>query len=94
MYIEDLFCGAPWSIFVLQLDVRSAFLNALLSDEIYIEQPESFAQAGANGEALHCKLQNSLNGLKQARREWKKTLTQWFSKNDFVQSAEDHCLFR
>ena len=61
--------AASWSTFVFQLDVRSAFLNANLSDEIYIEQPEGFAQAGANGETLYCKLQ-------------------------FVQSVEDHCLFR
>ena len=38
--------AASWSTFVFQLDVRSAFLNANLSDEIYIEQPEGFAQAG------------------------------------------------
>ena len=49
--------AASWSTFVFQLDVRSAFLNANLSDEIYIEQPEGFAQAGANGETLYCKLQ-------------------------------------
>ena len=65
--------AAFWSIFVLQLDVRSAFLNANLSDEIYIEQPEGFAQSGANGETIYCKLQKCLNGLKQARTEWNKT---------------------
>ena len=65
-----------------------------MSDEIYIEQPEGFAEAGANGETLYCKLQKCLYGLKQAGREWNKTLTQWFLKNEFVQSAEDHCLFR
>ena len=86
--------AASWSTFVFQLDVRSAFLNANLSDEIYIEQPEGFAQAGANGETLYCKLQKCLYGLKQAGREWNKTLTQWFLKNEFVQSTEDHCLFR
>ena len=86
--------AASWSTFVFQLDARSAFLNANLSDEIYIEQPEGFAPAGANGETLYCKLQKCLYGLKQAGREWNKTLTQWFLKNEFVQSAEDHCLFR
>ena len=37
--------AASWSTFVFQLDVRSAFLNANLSDEVYIEQPEDSAQA-------------------------------------------------
>ena len=86
--------AASWSTFVFQLEVRSAFLNANLSDEIYIEQPEGFAQAGANGEILYCKLQKCQYGLRQAGREWNKTLTQWFLKNKFVQSAEDHCHFR
>ena len=86
--------AASWLTFVFQLDVRSAFLNGNLSDEIFIEQPEGFAQAGANGETLYCRLQKCLYGLKQAEREWNKTLTQWILKNEFVQSAEDHCLFR
>ena len=70
--------AASWSTFVFQLDVRSAFLNANLSDEIYIEQSEGFAQAGANGKTLYCKLQKCLYGLKQAGRVWNKTLNQWF----------------
>ena len=48
--------AASWSTFVFQLDVHSAFLSANLSDEGYIEQPEGFAQARANGETLHCEL--------------------------------------
>ena len=74
--------------------VRSAFLDANLCDGIYVEQPEGFAQGGANGETLYCKLQKCLYGLKQAGREWNKTLTQWFLKNELMQSAEDPCLFR
>ena len=85
--------AASWSTFASQLDVRSAFLNANFIDEIYIEQPEGFAQAEANGETLHCKLQKCIHGLKQAGREWNKSFTQSFLKNEFVQSAEDHCLF-
>ena len=38
--------AASWSTFVFHLDTRSAFLNANLSDEIYIKQPEGFAQVG------------------------------------------------
>ena len=86
--------AASWSTFVFQIDVHLAFVHANLSDEIHIEQPEGFAQAGANGETLYCKLQKWLFGLKQARREWNKTLTQWFLKNEFIQSSEGHCLFR
>ena len=44
--------AASWSTFAFHLDVRSAFPNANLSDELYIEQPEGFAQAGPNGGTL------------------------------------------
>ena len=44
-------------------------------DEFDINQPDGFAQAGANGELLFCKLQKLLYGLKQTGRERNKTLT-------------------
>ena len=47
--------AVSWTTFVVQFDVRSALLNANLSDDIYIEQPEGFAPARANGETLYCK---------------------------------------
>ena len=67
-----------------------------LNDENYIEQPEVFAQGGANGKTLYCKLQKCLYGVKQAGRagrKWNTILTQWFWKNEFIQSAV-YCLFR
>ena len=88
-----MFLGAI-TTFVFQLDDRSAFFNAHVSEESYIEQPECFAQAGTNGGTLYCKLQKCLYGLQQEGREWNKTLTQWFLKNEFTESAEDHYLFR
>ena len=51
--------AASWWTFVFQLDVRSAFLNANVSDEFYIEQHEGFAQAGANVETLFARFKNA-----------------------------------
>ena len=51
--------AASWSTFVFQLDVRSAFLDANLRDEIYIEQPKNFAQGGANGETFFASFKNT-----------------------------------
>ncbi len=54
-----------------QMDVKIAFFNGDLEEEIYMEQPEGFTQ---EGEHLVCKLQQSLYGLKQSPRAWNKNL--------------------
>jgi len=50
-----------------QIDVKTAFLNGDLEEEIYMEQPEGFTH---EGEHLVCKLHKSLCGLKQSPRAW------------------------
>ena len=86
--------AVSWTTFVVQFKVRSALLNANSSDDFYIEQPEGFAPVRANGETLCCKLQKCLFGLKRTGRGRNKTLTQWILKKEFVQPAEDHCIYR
>eukprot|EP00253_Pinus_taeda_P003107 PITA_03107 len=49
-----------------QLDVKSAFLNGDLKEEIYLVQREGFVKQGQ--EQLVCRLENALYGLKQAPR--------------------------
>ena len=52
---------------VHQMDVKTAFLNGNLEEEIYMEQPEGFIAAGQ--EKKVCMLVKSLYGLKQARKQ-------------------------
>ena len=53
-----------------QMDVKSAFLNGVLEEEIYMEQPQGFIIAGQEGKV--CRLRKALYGLKQASRAWNK----------------------
>ena len=53
---------------VWQMDVKTAFLNGFLKEELYMMQPGGFVDPkGAN---RVCKLQRSIYGLVQASRSW------------------------
>ena len=52
------------NIKVYQMDVKSTFLNGELEEEVYIEQPEGFAEK----EDYVCRLRKALYGLKQVPR--------------------------
>ena len=66
-----------WEVY--HLDVKSAFLNGILLEDIYIQQPEGFEIAGKEDQVY--KLHKALYGLKQAPRAWfqrlSSTLLQW-----------------
>lgn len=55
-----------------QWDVKSAFPNANLTEEVYVKQPTGFEQEGK--EHLVCLLNKALYGLKQSAREWEHCL--------------------
>jgi hypothetical protein len=51
-----------------QMDVKSAFLNGVLDEEIFMEQPQGFITTGS--ETQVCCLHKAIYGLKQASRQW------------------------
>ncbi|GKB09420.1 retrovirus-related pol polyprotein from transposon TNT 1-94 [Tanacetum coccineum] len=56
---------------VYQMDVKSAFLNGKISEEVYVEQPPGFESSEFPNHV--CKLNKALYGLKQAPRAWYQT---------------------
>lgn len=73
---------------VRQFDVKTAFLNGHLEEEIYMSQPEGFK---VGSQVL--RLRKSLYGLKQAARSWNIMLKSCLAKIEFTQSDADDCLF-
>ena len=59
-------------------DIQSAYLNADVSHEVYMKQPDGYVQGSNN---LVCKLNKNLYGLKQGANEWNKKLHDILSKN-------------
>ncbi|CAJ2657582.1 unnamed protein product [Trifolium pratense] len=73
-----------------QLDVKNAFLNGDLEEEVYMDIPPGFEDRfGSNV----CKLNKSLYGLKRSPRAWFEKFTQSMKKQGYVQGQADHTLF-
>jgi hypothetical protein len=76
---------------VYQMDVKSAFLNGELEEEVYIEQPEGF-QLSENTDYV-CKLKKALYGLKQAPRAWYSRLDKYLQQAGFRKGSADNNLY-
>ncbi|GKA24360.1 retrovirus-related pol polyprotein from transposon TNT 1-94 [Tanacetum coccineum] len=76
---------------VYQMDVKSAFLNGKLKEEVYVKQPSGFESS----EFLDyvCKLDKALYGLKQAPRACYETLSTFLIQNKFTKGRIDNTLF-
>ena len=64
-----------------QMDVKTAFLDGELDEEIYMEQPEGFNVPGQTKKV--CRLVRSLYGLKQAPKQWHEKFDNLMMSNGF-----------
>ncbi|GMI96958.1 hypothetical protein HRI_003365100 [Hibiscus trionum] len=74
---------------LIQLDVKNAFLNGELNEEVYMDFPPGFE--GSKGQV--CKLKKSLYGLKQSPRAWFNRFAKAMSSRHYIQGQADHTLF-
>ena len=74
---------------VHQLDFDSAFLNAPVDKEIYMEPPPGYTK----DRSVVCKLLKSLYGLKQAGHLWNNMLNDFLLKQGFTRSLVDTCVY-
>jgi hypothetical protein len=74
-----------------QVDVKGAYLQGELDEEIYMRVPEGADEPGKEG--WFRRLLKPLYGLKQAGRQWKKKLDQIMSELGFEKRAGDECVY-
>ncbi|KAE8732520.1 Detected protein of unknown function [Hibiscus syriacus] len=75
----------------IQMDAKSVFLNGVLEEEVYVEQPLGYMKIGEEKKVL--KLKKALYGLKQAPRAWNTRIDTYFKKNRFTQCPYKHALY-
>ena len=83
--------AASHSLLVHQMDVKTAFLNGELDEEIYMDQPDGFVVPGQ--EAKVCKLLKSLYGLKQAPKQWHEKFERTLTAAGFIVNESDKCVY-
>ncbi|GKB78066.1 retrotransposon protein, putative, ty1-copia subclass [Tanacetum coccineum] len=75
---------------IWQMDVKTAFLNGHISEEVYMEQPKGFVNTKYPNHV--CKLKRSIYGLKQASRQWNKRFDDEIKKFGFTQNRDKPCV--
>ena len=78
-----------WKVY--HLDVKSAFLNGILLEEIYVQQPEDFEVIGHEHKVY--KLHKALYGLKQAPRVWYSRIDSHLIQLGFRRSENEATLY-
>jgi hypothetical protein len=90
--IRILLAYATYYVFKLyQMDVKSAFLNGPIKEEVYVEQPPGFEDSEYPNHVY--KLSKSLYGLKQAPRAWYECLRDFLITNGFKVGKANPTLF-
>ena len=77
---------------IWQMDVKTAFLNGNLTEDVYMMQPEGFVDPTNAGKI--CKLQKSIYGLKQASRSWNIRFDEVVKGFGFIKNEEEACVYK
>lgn len=78
------------NLYVIQLDVKSAFLNGTLKNPVFMQPPEGLEVNNIN---LVCKLKKALYGLRQAPKCWNSLFNEYLINLGFQRSKKDPCLY-
>ncbi|KAK8506883.1 hypothetical protein V6N12_046244 [Hibiscus sabdariffa] len=77
---------------IWKMDVKTAFLNGKLEEDVYMTQPEGFVTPENAGKV--CKLQRSIYGLKQVSRSWNICFNDAIKEFGFIRNEDEPCLYK
>nr|GEW33790.1 hypothetical protein [Tanacetum cinerariifolium] len=83
--------AAHKNMIVYQMDMKTAFLNGNLREEVYVSQPDGFVDQDNPNHVY--KLKKALYGLKQASRAWYDMLSSILLSQEFSKGSVDPTLF-
>ncbi|GKA04469.1 retrovirus-related pol polyprotein from transposon TNT 1-94 [Tanacetum coccineum] len=76
---------------IWQMDVKTAFLNGKLTEDVFMAQPEGFENAKYPKRV--CKIQKAIYGLKQASRSWNLCFHEKVKQFGFSRSEDESCIY-
>ncbi|GJV26979.1 putative RNA-directed DNA polymerase [Tanacetum coccineum] len=76
---------------IWQMDVKTAFLNGKLTEDVFMAQPEGFENEKYPKRV--CKLQKAIYGLKQASRSWNLCFHEKVTQFGFSRSKDESCVY-
>jgi hypothetical protein len=82
---------AHYDLELHQMDVKTAFLNGDLDENVYMAQSKGFVVEGK--EKMGCRLKKSIYGLKQASRQWYLKFDRTIKSFGFKENIEDNCVY-
>ena len=88
-----LACAVARGYAIHHLDVSAAFLNAPITEEVYIELPEGIANVDADGRPLVGRLRKALYGTAQGSRSWYQEADSKFLAAGFARCEADPCVY-
>lgn len=80
--------ASKFDLDIQQMDVKSAFLNGNIEEEVYLKKPKGMED---DGKVL--KLCRSIYGLKKSPRYWNKKFDNFMIQEGFCRSKSDYCLY-
>ncbi|CAH2096121.1 unnamed protein product [Euphydryas editha] len=82
--------ACKYNLNISQMDVKNAFLNGEIEEEVYLKLPKGIEVADKN---KVLKLQKSLYGLKKSPKNWNDRFNNFMIKQGFERSKADYCLY-
>lgn len=82
-----------YNLYACQLDVKTAFLNGILEEEIYMEIPDGVEVNKNTKKTKVCKLNRALYGLKISPKRWNKRFSEEAQKLGLENDLHEPCLF-